>query len=195
MAPALGSLKSADQVITGRDPVSGEAIDRSWELAGLALGLVPAGKLVGKGARALARKLGSKLSFEEHVAKFMAIGFTRKQAEHLAKPYEGMGHHFMPRRWGLPKWLSESSFNVLKPKGMTQGDFYELHFKVDPQFRGARMPKRLGPGWSGKRLGLKEYGRLGRLWHGSPRRLKAVGGGATAAGAGGTYLYEESDDD
>jgi hypothetical protein len=135
------------------------------------------------------------------IAKYIKQGFNQIQAERLASPYTGRGHHYVPRNRavtlikglpplkGLPPKISESRFNVLKPKGITRGDFYELHYKVDPSFSGARLPGR-GPGWSGGRLGLKEYDRMGRLWHGSPMPLKAVAGGAMGiAGAGGAFGY------
>jgi hypothetical protein len=128
-------------------------------------------------------------------AKFEQQGFNPVQAARLAEPYEGMGHHFFPRSWAVPKgvggvpmpnflvgqqlpsWLSDSVFNVLKPTNIGQGDFYELHYKVDPKFKGAGI-KRGSPGWSGAALGLKDkqYGLLGRLWHGSPAPLNAAVG-------------------
>ncbi|WP_157215445.1 pre-toxin TG domain-containing protein [Flavisphingomonas formosensis] len=191
MLPILGSVKSVEQLITGKDLISGEPINRPMEAAGLALGIIPGGKLAAKGFRTLGRKLGSRAS-QKHVAKYVAQGFTLKQAEYLAQPYKGMGHHFIPRRTGLPKKLSDSSLNVLKPRGMTRGEFYELHFKVDPKFFGARFPKRVGGSWSGRRLGLEKYDRAGRLWHGSPSPLKATVGGA-AAGGTGAYLYGDNE--
>ena len=130
--------------------------------------------------------------------KYLAQGFTPAQAAHLAEPYPryGMGHHFGPRRMGLPRIYSESVFNRLKPEGVTRGDMYELHYKVDPEFNGTRFPARVGGGrWSGADLGLKEYGLAGRLWHGSPAPLKArVGGlgGSTGAVAHGMSDEEDS---
>lgn len=119
--------------------------------------------------------------------KYLAQGFTSAQAAHLAKPYpkRGMGHHFAPRRMGLPQSYSESVFNLLKPEGITRGDMYKLHYIVDPDFHGTGFPARVGGGrWSGADLGLKKHNLAGRLWHGSPAPLKArVGGLGASAGA------------
>jgi hypothetical protein len=50
-----------------------------------------------------------------------------------------------------------------------------------------------GEGWSGKRLGLKEYGLAGRIWHGSPPPLKARLGGLGASAGAVMYGPEEED--
>jgi hypothetical protein len=134
-------------------------------------------------------KLGA-VSKGGSAAKYLDQGFRPEVAAHLAAPYEGMGHHFGPRRRNLPSAYSESVFNVLKPKGMTRGDFYELHYHVDPLFNHARLPARLGGGsWRGKDLGFEKYGLPGRIWYGSPAPLKARVGGLTAATGGLIYDY------
>lgn len=145
------------------------------------------------GVKAVSRLLPISEAAER--AKFLKQGFSPEAAARLARPYEGMGHHFNPRRFQikenysgvstpkflvgekLPSWLSNSPFNVLKPRNISQGDFYELHYKVDPQFYGAAI-KRGSPGWSGKALGLEDqrYGPLGRLWNGSPAPLNIASG-------------------
>jgi len=48
MLPLLGSAKSAGQILTGKDLVTGEPINRSIEAANLALGVLPGGKLLRK---------------------------------------------------------------------------------------------------------------------------------------------------
>lgn len=117
-------------------------------------------------------------------AKYLGQGFSPDVAAHLAEPYKGRGHHFGPRRLGLPPAYSESAFNVLNPEGISRGDHYELHYRVDPSFHAAPLPPRLGGGsWRGQALGLEKYGPVGRIWHGSPGPLKARVGGL-AAGAG-----------
>jgi hypothetical protein len=95
----------------------------------------------------------------------------------------------------LPSIFTESDFNVLKPQGITRGDMYELHYKVDPKFKGTGFPARVGGGgWSGAALGLKEYGLAGRIWHGSPAPLKArVGGLGGGAGAIAHGVMDEED--
>jgi hypothetical protein len=101
-----------------------------------------------------------------------------------------MGHHFIPRRMGLPKSYSDSVFNVLKPEGMSRGDFYELHYKVDPSYNGGTVK---GERWNGAELGLKKYGLAGRLWHGSPPPLKARVGGLGGGTGGAMYVPDEGE--
>jgi hypothetical protein len=137
------------------------------------------------------------VSKASNAEKYLAQGFTPAEAAHLAEPYpkRGMGHHFGPRRAGLPRSYSESVFNRLKPEGITRGDMYELHYKVDPEFKGTGFPARVGGGrWSGADLGLKEYGLAGRIWHGSPAPLKArVGGLGGGAGAVAHGMMDEEE--
>ncbi|MDP3854232.1 hypothetical protein [Phenylobacterium sp.] len=133
--------------------------------------------------------------------KYLAQGFSPAGAAYLALPYKGMGHHVIRRSYRLPqslgggplpRTLTESEFFVLKPEGMTRGDFYELHRGVDDHFYGTRLPRRVGgERWSAKDLGLKKYDQLGRIWHGSPAPLKARVGGLTA-GAGASF-YESGE--
>ncbi len=135
-----------------------------------------------------------KLGKATTAAEYMARGVPANLAEYFATPYKGMGSHYVPRRTKLPaalggaplpSWILDSPFFLLKPKGMTRGDFYELHFKVDPKYRGGRVPREFGGGgWSGAKLGWEKYGQAGRLWHGAPGLLKTtVGGGVVGAGA------------
>ena len=139
----------------------------------------------------------SKASMAE---KYLAQGFTPAKATYLAEPYpaSGMGHHFGPRRLGLPSGYSESVFNRLKPEGIARGDMMELHYRVDPHFHGGPLPRRVGGGkgngWSGAALGLKRYGLAGRILHGSPAPLKAgVGGLGAGAGAVAHGMADEED--
>jgi hypothetical protein len=132
-------------------------------------------------------------------AKYVGQGFTPAQADYLAAPYEGMGHHHVPR-WaakalGLPPSLSDSIFNVLNPRGMSRGDFYALHYQVDPHFRSANLPKALGgPGaWQGKNIGLQKYGPWASLWHGSPAPLNAAIGTAGVNNLAGFDPSERGD--
>ena len=165
------------------------------------------------GGRAVKKLAGSgALSKDAQMAKFMKQGFNTAQAKYLAEPYIGKGHHYVPQAFTipatkmgvplpkslvgrqLPRAISDSSFNVLKPSGMSRGDFYELHYKVDPDFRNANLPRREGGGrWTGSRLGLKKYGGLGRAWHGAPGSLKAVSGvGGLQAGG---LIYDQLDEE
>ncbi|MDP1874161.1 hypothetical protein [Phenylobacterium sp.] len=127
------------------------------------------------------------------VEKYLAQGFAPAQAAHLAKPYpqRNKGHHAVARRWKLPAVFSESEFNILRPPGITRGDFYERHFEVDPHFHGTKV---LNGGWSGKKLGLKRHGQLGRIWYGTPEPLKARVGGLGAA-TGSTIQSAEGEED
>ncbi|OXE36661.1 MAG: hypothetical protein CGW95_06325 [Phenylobacterium zucineum] len=118
-------------------------------------------------------------------SKYLSQGFSPGVSAYLAEPYKGMGHHFGPRRANLPPAYSESVFNVLKPEGISRGDFYERHFLVDPHFYAARLPKRLGGGsWRGKALDLEKHGPIGQIWYGSPGPLKARVLGLSAGALG-----------
>ncbi|MFP8965676.1 RHS repeat-associated core domain-containing protein [Pokkaliibacter sp. CJK22405] len=58
MLPVVGSLKSLAQVFTGSDLVTGEPVSRWMEGAGILLGMIPGGKALLKGKKAL--KLADK---------------------------------------------------------------------------------------------------------------------------------------
>ena len=155
--------------------------------------LFDAGSLVVGGPAAKAVKGFGRISNVGNVERYLAQGFTPKAAKRLAEPYpaSGMGHHFGPRRFGLPESYSDSVFNVLKPEGISRGDFYELHYKVDPRYHGGPVVR--GEGWSGRRLNQERYGLAGQLWHGSPAPLKARVGGLGAAAGGAVYDLEGGD--
>jgi hypothetical protein len=144
------------------------------------------------------------LPVEEQVARWMAKGLTEPQARYMAEPYAGMGHHYyrrgakLPPKIGpvplpkslagrpmpLPRVISDSPFNVLKPPGISRGDMYEKHYQVDLDFNSARLPRHLGKSWKGKALGIQKHGLAGRVVHGAPPALKRTVGGA-AGGVGG----------
>ena len=145
------------------------------------------------------------LPVEEQVARWTSKGLTERQARYMAEPYKGMGSHYYPRgaklpseiagvalpKWlagrpmPLPKALSDSPFNVLKPPGISRGDMYEKHVAVDSHFGGGRFAARGGGGtWSKTKLGLETYGLLGRLIHGAPPALARTVRGAASAVAG-----------
>lgn len=124
--------------------------------------------------------------------KYIAQGHSPKVAAHLAAlyPASAMGSHFIPRSYRLPKLLGggplrrefmDGPFNRLAPEGISRGDMYELHYMVDSNFHGARLPKGMDvKGWSGRALGLKKYSPAGRIWHGAPAPLKARAAGLSA---------------
>jgi len=151
--------------------------------------------VVGGPAAKAAGKLGA-FSKTATAEKYLAQGLSPKVAAYLAEPYpsSGMGHHFILRSFELPEILgggrlprsySDGPFNKLAPEGISRGDMYELHYKVDPRFHAARLPAKVGGrAWRGKAVGLQRHGLPGRLWHGSPAPLKArVGGLGANAGA------------
>lgn len=92
----------------------------------------------------------------------------------------------------IPDWIMESRFNVTKPRGMSQGDFYENHFGTDPRMYGARLPRAVngGKGWSGKRLGLERYSGLKQVWQRTPDAWKDL---AWATGLDGALGLAQSD--
>lgn len=149
------------------------------------------GSAVLGGPAAKAVKGLPRVSNVGNVDKYIAQGFSPKAASHLAAPYpqRGMGHHYIGRRFDLPESYSDGVFNVLKPENISRGDFYELHYKVDPLYYGSGVIR--GEGWSGKKLDLEKYGLMGRVWHGSPAALKARVGGLGASGGALMYNPEE----
>jgi hypothetical protein len=153
--------------------------------------------VIGGPAAKFARGL-PRVSNVGNVEKYLAQGFAPAEAAHLAQAYpvSNMGSHFIPRRTRLPKLLGggplprsymDGPFNKLIPDGISRGDFYELHYKVDPRFHGTGVR---GGRWSGRDLGLKRYGSLGQLWHGSPPPLKARLGGLGANAAAAAHSLE-----
>ncbi|HVY32856.1 MAG TPA: hypothetical protein VG960_00420 [Caulobacteraceae bacterium] len=146
------------------------------------------------GAAALAPEAmgGPVLSAEEQVTKRMAQGMSEPEARYLAEPYKGTGSHWYPKAGlprksknaiKLPNWLSDSPFNVLKPPGISRGDFYELHYQIDPAMHGARLADHIGHGWSGKKQGLTKNHPVIRVVRGAPPASRAtVGGIAGVAG-------------
>lgn len=151
------------------------------------------GSLIVGGPGAKATRHMVPMKAPTRVEDYLAQGFSPRAADRLAELYEGMGHHFAGRRLKLPEVFSESEFNVLKPPGMTRGDFYKLHYEVDPYFHGTGLPGR--ESWSGKRLGLKKHDRLGRIWHGSPAPLKARVIGLTAGAGAVTHDLSHDQED
>jgi hypothetical protein len=153
-----------------------------------------AGSLLYGGAEAKGLAELGRASEEAAAAKYLARGYPKELSDYFATPYDGQGHHSLPKRTKLPAWLgggpvspivSDSPFFLLKPSNMTKGDFFERHFQVDPHYGGGKIPKEFGGGrWSGKELGWQKYDQLGRFWYGSPAPLKVVAGaGAVGAGA------------
>lgn len=77
---------------------------------------------------------------------------------------------------------------MLKPEGITKGDFYELHFAADEKFHGTGLPRAfVGESWSGKRLGLTKAPPGIQQWKGTPTPTKAKVGGAVGVVGGQTY--------
>jgi hypothetical protein len=159
------------------------------------------GSLVVGGPAATGVKGLVEVSNIGNVERYLAQGFGPKAAARLAEPYpvSGMGSHFVPRRTKLPEVLGggplpqgymDGPFNKLVPPESSIGDLYERHFAVDPSFYGTKVG---GERWSGQDLGLKRYGPLGRLWHGSPAPLKARVGGLGAAAGSGLYDAENEE--
>jgi hypothetical protein len=148
---------------------------------------------VSRGAQ-LRQQLGKQFGEYKH---FREQGFTATESKYLMQPYDNarrMGHHFpvsraLAKEWGMPRSLRDSAFNVLKPRNMSLGRFYELHFKVDPHFAGTSLGRGMQP-WSGARIGLQKLEGFSRLWHATPGPLKAAGASSVAGtGAAGGALW------
>jgi hypothetical protein len=132
---------------------------------------------------------------EANIAKFMGQGFDEQTARYLSKAYDGRGDHAvisqsqnavfgvktpLLKKVPIPDWIKDSPLNVSRPRGMSQGDFYEYHYNVDPQFYGAKLPRDLngGKGWSGKRVGAERYRGAEQLWRRTPQIWKDYPAGA-----------------
>ncbi|MBL0869856.1 MAG: RHS repeat-associated core domain-containing protein [Phycisphaerales bacterium] len=121
----------------------------------------------------------------KEIAEYMKRGFTESQAKYLAQPYKGMGHHFLPRRLGLPRWITESPLNIVSGRGMSRGEFYRRHYLADPSFHGARLPGSVGGGsWSGSMMGLTKPNAAQQLWYAAPNWLRNGAAGSATAGGG-----------
>ena len=58
--PVVGSAKSLAQAVTGADLMTGEPVSRLGAVAGIALGVIPGGKLIAKGMKKVSEKLGEQ---------------------------------------------------------------------------------------------------------------------------------------
>ena len=138
--------------------------------------------------------------FDEY-SRFRKQGFTPAQANYLTKPYGNrMGHHApIPRRtgraWNIPKTIVNSRFNVLRPRSISTGRFYELHYRVDSHFHGAAFPSAVGGAWRGSQLGLRRYSNIQKVWHSTPGPLKAAAGTGGITGGAGVYWWLFGEDE
>jgi hypothetical protein len=131
-----------------------------------------------------------------NVAKFVDQGFNPRVAEYLGQPYPGPGHHsLVPKRvakkMNLPQSVVDSGVNLSAPRGMSRGDFYEYHYRVDPRAGGFRFPADLnaGKGWRPTEIGLTKYSLPQRVWYGTPVPLKDAM--ATIPFADAPALYDQ----
>src|SRR5204863_6805534 len=74
-------------------------------------------------------------------------GRTAAAIERLDRLYEGMGSHYLARRFtkGLPDWIRDNPLIVYKP-AVSQEEIYIRHALLDSRFRGARLPGASGKG-------------------------------------------------
>jgi hypothetical protein len=144
-------------------------------------------------------------------AKYAELGLDPKVIDYLNMPYERPGHHNIPQRFRFPKavggiplpsqiagqplpeLVSDSAFNLSKPDGITRGQMYAYHYRVDPKYFGGRLPNGSGGGWSGKKLGLRKYGPAERAWFSAPDALRAPVGNAVAGAAAADILQNDWD--
>lgn len=111
---------------------------------------------------------------------------------YMDQPYNGpMGHHIKRRSSSLPPSLGggpypraimESPFNKIRETNITNRDFYRNHVGVDRHYWGGSAPREAGGGWSGKRLGWTDYGRIDRLRYGTAPPTKAIVGSGLVGG-------------
>lgn len=142
-----------------------------------------------------------------NAADYIKQGVPPRLAEYFATPYtqDLMGHHVIARNGDLAKWMGdgpvakaiiESPFFVLKPKGLTKGEFFKRHYQVDSRYRGGNVPREFGGrGWSGARdLGWTKHGRLGRMWYGTTPLMKGTIGGGIGLGSGVVEQMQKSEE-
>lgn len=196
---AAALAKRIDPSLTPRAPTFGGELRRMYD-AGRAQGglAVDVASLAGMVAPAkLSGKL-DRLKPPSTPEKYMDQGYSPGRSLDFAKPYDGKGHHSvfaerfrLPKNLGggkLPKAVMESRYNVLKPEGITKGDFYELHYAVDKHFHGTGFPRDFpGESWSGKQLGLTKAPFGVRHWRGTPTPTKTKAGGTVGVVGGQTY--------
>lgn len=148
---------------------------------------------------------------EVNVAKMVGQGLNEPTARYLSKRYEGRGDHaLIPKAqdfimgveapaWfkkvQIPEWIMDSPLNVSKPRGLSQGDFYDYHYQVDPRYYGSKLPKRLngGKGWSGERQGVERYSGAQRLWARTPTVWKDAATGISAGEALGLAPWDNQE--
>lgn len=66
IVPVVGTVKSVIQVVTGKDLITGEEVNRAVEAGGIFLGMIPGGKLLTKGGK-MADVLGDVVKHEKKV--------------------------------------------------------------------------------------------------------------------------------
>jgi hypothetical protein len=191
-----------DPTATSQAPTLAGEVERNLRI-GLNQGelAVDVGSALYGGAELTGLKEVAGLSKAATPAKYLARGYPRGLSEYFATQYKGIGHHFIPKRfeedYGVPRAIIESPFFRRKPRGVSTGDFYELHHGVDPKYRGGKIHQDFGGGrWSGDELGWQKRGLLGRLWYGSPSQVKAAVIGPPVVGAGALvdHVYQDRSD-
>jgi hypothetical protein len=186
---AAGALRVGGAGLSARQ--FNKAMSGADDLARAADDVPVFGSRASRGAE-LRGKYGER--FAEY-SRHRGQGFTPAQAKYLSEPYSGVGHHFpirqvTGRNRSLSQRIVDSPLNVLKPRGITRGRFYELHYKVDPTFYGTSFPRRIGGVWQGRGLGIDKLTGFSRMWHATPGPLKtSVGAAGAAAGGGAAYWY------
>jgi hypothetical protein len=127
----------------------------------------------------------------------LAANYGAASRARLAESYvEGMGSHYISRRWGkdhgIPDWIIDSPFNVSRPPGLTKGEMYMYHAMYDPKFEGAYLGKRLDRSdWRFKDFDAERFGPTERLIYGAPGALKGTVGGSVGGVYGlGRYMQD-----
>lgn len=167
-----------------------------------AVGLAAAPEVVG-GIKAAAAFAATR---EANMAEMMDRGLSEPMAKYLSKPYKGKGDHAVIQNsqksvlglidtpWlkdvRIPRQLMDSVFNVSRPRGLSQYDFYKYHYGVDPQFYGGSLPRNIeGPnGFSGAKLGFERYSNPARTWARIPQIWKDYPAAVAAGDVSGLLL-------
>lgn len=132
--PVVGSLKSAGQVLTGADLVTGEPVHRGMEAVGILAGMVPGGKAALKGGSKLSSFIGKLRGKPVSLpgVKTQTIQYTKRNGEELVR----LRNEFNAK--GRSDFLKELSTDpnkvpVLKKAGLTDEDLKLMEQGTSPR--------------------------------------------------------------
>lgn len=93
----------------------------------------------------------------------------------------------------VPEFIRQNPLLVIKPDGLTKGEFYKRHYEVDRSYHGGKTGAEFGSQrWRGEDLGWERRNGPSLWWYGSTPELKAILGGGMGLGYGvGDQMIDE----